>query len=117
MRPTLSILLGLICCSAISLAQTADELVAKNLQAKGGIEKIKAIKTQRLVGTLQQGQFKAQVGQEAKAPDFYRTTCTIQGMTAIQAYDGSTGWQISPFQGRKDPELLGEDDLRAAVGP
>jgi hypothetical protein len=37
---------------------------------------------------------------------------TIQGMTQIQAYDGSVGWQISPFQGRRDPEMLGEDDLR-----
>jgi hypothetical protein len=33
-------------------------------------------------------------------------------MTAVQAYDGSTGWQIQPFGGRKDPELMGEDDMR-----
>jgi hypothetical protein len=115
MRPTLSIMLGLVCCAAMTAAQTADELVAKNLQAKGGIEKIHAIKTQRLAGTLQQGQFQAQVGQESKAPDLFRQTVTIQGMTQIQAYDGNLGWQISPFEGRKDPELLGEDDLRDLV--
>jgi len=33
-------------------------------------------------------------------------------MTAIQAYDGATGWQIQPFGGKKDPELMGEDDMR-----
>jgi hypothetical protein len=33
-------------------------------------------------------------------------------MTEVQAYDGTTGWQIQPFRGKKDPELLGEDDLR-----
>jgi len=33
-------------------------------------------------------------------------------MTAVSAYDGSSGWQISPFEGRKDPELLGEDETR-----
>jgi len=33
-------------------------------------------------------------------------------MTQVQAYDGSNGWQISPFGGRKDPEILGEDDVR-----
>jgi hypothetical protein len=33
-------------------------------------------------------------------------------MTAVQAYDGTSGWQISPFGGRKDPEFLGEDDIR-----
>jgi len=93
-------------------AQTADELVAKNLQAKGGVEKIKAIKTLRDTGKLQQGPFTAQIGQESAAPDKFRQTFTIQGMTQIQAYDGTTGWQISPFEGRKDPEMLGEDDLR-----
>jgi hypothetical protein len=30
----------------------------------------------------------------------------------VQAYDGSSGWQIQPFGGRRDPELMGEDDLR-----
>ena len=33
-------------------------------------------------------------------------------MTPVQAYDGSTGWQVQPFGGRKDPQLMGEDDLR-----
>ena len=50
-----------------------------------------------------------------KRPSMLRSTLTVQGMTAIQAYDGQSGWQISPFQGRKDPELLGEDDLRDLV--
>ena len=28
------------------------------------------------------------------------------------AYDGKQGWTIQPFSGRKDPQLMGEDDLR-----
>ena len=36
-------------------------------------------------------------------------------MAQIQSYDGASGWQISPFEGRKDPELLGEDELRGIV--
>ena len=112
MGRVLSVLLGAICCTAVMSAQTAEELVAKNLQAKGGVEKIKAIHSYRASGKWQQGGLAAQVGLDAKEPDLLRTTFTIQGMTAIQAYDGSIGWQISPFQGRKDPEQLGEDDLR-----
>ena len=99
--------------SAVAFAQTADELVAKNLAAKGGLDKIKAIKTLRQSGRFDDGSgFTADVGQEAKAPNQIRETFSLQGMTAIQAYDGSAGWQINPFQGRKDAELLGEDDLR-----
>jgi hypothetical protein len=110
------ILASLVCLTSLSVfAQTADELVSKNLQAKGGIEKIKAIKSIRMTGQFEASGFKATVGQEAKRPEMTRQTFTVQGMTQIQAYDGSTGWQISPFGGRKDPELLGEDDLRSLV--
>ena len=112
MRRVFGLVLGIVCSTAMLSAQTADELVAKNLQAKGGIEKIKAIKSYKFTGKYQQGSFVAQVAQEAKAPDDIREMFTIQGMTQIQAYDGKIGWQISPFQGRRDPEMLGEDDLR-----
>src|SRR5437764_14182957 len=115
MRNLLSIALGVVCCAAAVSAQTAEELVAKNTEAKGGIDKIKAIKSYRYIGKLQQGSCIAEVGQESKEPNEVRETFTLQGMTAIQAYDGGTGWQISPFQGRKDPELLGEEDMRNMV--
>src|SRR5215470_19384959 len=115
MRKLLSLALGMICSTAVVSAQTAEELVAKNLDAKGGVEKIRAIKSYRFSGKFQQGGFTAQVAEEAKAPDSIRETFTVQGMTQIQSYDGKTGWQISPFQGRRDPEMLGEDDLRDIV--
>jgi hypothetical protein len=112
MRRVLSLALGIVVSGVMASAQTADELVAKNLAAHGGVEKIKAIKSYRYTGKFQQGSFTAQVSQEATAPDHIREMFTIQGMTQIQAFDGSSGWQISPFQGRRDPEMLGEEDLR-----
>ena len=115
MRKLLSLALGMICSTAAMSAQTADELVGKNLEAKGGVDKIRAIKTLKYSGKFQQGSFTAQVSEEAKAPNNIREMFTVQGMTQIQAYDGKTGWQVSPFQGRRDPEMLGEDDLRDIV--
>jgi len=93
-------------------SQTAEELVQRNILAKGGVEKIKSVKTLRMTGRLQQGSFSAQMGREAMAPNLIRATFTVQGMTEIEAYDGATGWKISPFEGRKDPQLLGEEELR-----
>jgi hypothetical protein len=99
--------------SVFACAQTAEELVNKNIQAKGGIDKIKAIKSVRMTGKLNGGGgFIAAVTQENVRPDLVRETFSLQGMTAVQAYDGSSGWQIQPFGGHKDPELMGEDDLR-----
>jgi hypothetical protein len=94
------------------MAQTADELVSKNIQAKGGLEKIKAIKTLRVTGNAVSGGTPIVVVNEYMRPDMIRESFSIAGMTAVQAYDGSSGWQISPFGGRKDPEFLGEDDVR-----
>jgi hypothetical protein len=113
MRHAIFLLAAVSCLSVLTLAQTADELVNKNIQAKGGIDKIKAIKSIRITGQLKGGGgFTAATGQENQRPNLVRETFSLQGMTAITAYDGTTGWQIQPFGGHKDPEMMGEDDLR-----
>lgn len=103
---------GVICAAALLSAQTAEELVNKNLAAHGGVEKLKAIHSLRMTGKMQQGSFAIQIGMDTMAPDSVRQTFTLMGMTGIMAYDGTIGWRIMPFQGRKDPEMLGVDDLR-----
>jgi hypothetical protein len=98
--------------AAILSAQTAEDLVNRNLQAKGGIDKIMAIRSLRSTGKLQMGGLTVQMGADSMAPNLLRQSFTIQGMTQIQAYDGNIGWKIAPFEGRKDPERLGDDELR-----
>lgn len=105
-------LLAVCCFSLAAFSQTAEELVNKNIEAKGGLDKIKAVKTWRMTGKVVNGGTTAIVGQENMRPNLVRETFSLQGMTAVQAYDGSTGWQVQPFGGRKDPALMGEDDLR-----
>ncbi len=113
MRYALTVLIAVCCLGIFSYCQTADELIAKNIQARGGMEKMKAIKTMRITGKFEGGGgFTASVGQENQRPNLLRETFMLQGMTAVQAYDGSAGWQIQPFGGKKDPELMGEDDVR-----
>jgi hypothetical protein len=113
MRGAVFVLAAVSCLSALTRAQTAEELVSKNIQAKGGMEKIKSAKTRRMTGRLKTARGRAAIfGQTNARPDLVRQTFTLQGMTAVQAYDGSTGWQTQPFRGRKDPELMGEDTVR-----
>jgi hypothetical protein len=112
MRYWLVFLLAVFCFDLTAASQTADELVQKNIEAKGGMDKIRAIKTWRMTGKVITGGLKATTGQENMRPNLVRETFSLQGMTALQAYDGSTAWQIQPFSGRKDPELMGEDDAR-----
>ena len=93
-------------------AQTAEELVAKNIEAHGGLAAMKAITSYRAEGRYQIQGITAQLRADAKNNDHLLMAVTVQGMTQTQAYDGNVGWQISPFSGRKDAERLGEDDLR-----
>src|ERR1700693_5407688 len=113
MRHAVIVLVAVSCLSVLAYAQNAEELVNKNIQAKGGIEKIKAIKSIRLTGKLNGGGgFTAATLQENERPNLVRETFSLQGMTAVTAFDGTTGWQIQPFGGHKDPEFMGEDDLK-----
>ena len=114
MRMTRAAVVAVLCLATAAIAQTADELVAKNLQARGGVDKIKAVNTVKMSGKAYVG-ISAGVAQTQKRANMIRQDFTIQGMTEIQAYDGSVGWQISPFEGRKDAQLLGEDDMRELV--
>ncbi|HZX90794.1 MAG TPA: hypothetical protein VFE67_09130 [Rudaea sp.] len=93
---------------------TADELVAKNVAARGGMESLSAIKSLRLQGKLHIANFGADVeaSQTYKRPGGYRFEGTLQGMTMVQSYDGKDAWKIFPFQGRKDPERTSADDAK-----
>jgi hypothetical protein len=93
-------------------AQTVDEIIAKNVQAHGGIEKMKGVQTIRITGKLDLGSIRAGFLQENKRPDKVREEQIIQGLAASQAYDGKIGWQVNPFGGRRDPELMSQDDLK-----
>jgi len=97
---------------------TAEELVAKNIEAKGGATALNNLRTLRATGKLLvpiQGQIELGYLETKKRPDEVRIEASLQGMTQIQAYDGKEGWKVSPFFGRKDPERMAADDVKALV--
>jgi outer membrane lipoprotein-sorting protein len=97
-----------------AFAITADELATKNVEAKGGIEKLHTIQTLRLSGRLRVQNDTLELGYVTliKQPSSIRYEASLQGLTQVQAYDGTQAWQINPFQGRKDPERLSADDAK-----
>jgi hypothetical protein len=101
---------------APAAAQSADSLIAKFVQAAGGIDRIRAIHSLRRTGKYNGGGgFEAVVVQENKRPNSVREEFSIQGMTGINAYDGRDGWKIQPWEGKRDPESLGEDEMHAIL--
>src|SRR5207237_1788245 len=96
---------------------TVDELVAKNVAAKGGAGALRSLQSVRLTGKLlvNEGQIQLAYVETKKRPGAIRDEVTLQGMTAIQAYDGGQGWKVYPFQGRKDPEKMSADDTKSLM--
>jgi hypothetical protein len=116
MRIVASTLAALALVAARLPAQTADSIVARYIRGVGGMERIQAVTTLRTSGRMTAGGgVELIISQESKRPNRVRSEFTIQGMTGITAYDGQAGWKVMPFQGRKDPEPLGEDELRVMV--
>lgn len=98
--------------TATAMAQSADEIIAKNLEARGGKDKISAIKTVKFTGKLivpSQG-LEAPVLQQTKRPSSVRLSIDIQGKSFVQAYDGQTGWQLNPFSGSPDAQKMSEEE-------
>jgi hypothetical protein len=119
MRKLLFILGTLAVITASAGAQTtltADDIIARYIKTVGGADKIQAVKTLRRVGKFTgDGRFEAIVVEESTRPNKVREEFSLQGMTAINAYDGSNGWKIDPFGGKKDAEALSEEELRGII--
>jgi hypothetical protein len=96
-------------------AQTVDEIIAKNVQARGGLDKLHAVKALRITARISDGDFRAAYRQENKRDDKIREEIVFQGMAQVRAYNGQTAWQINPFGGRRDPELISADESKDLV--
>jgi len=97
-------------------AFTADELIAKNIEARGGAAKLAALKSVHYTGTFKPGGgVEFGFSQTIKRGGMVRNEFVVQGLTIINAYDGKDGWRINPLQGRKDPERLSADDVKNLI--
>jgi len=93
---------------------TLEELIAMNLEAKGGEEALRAVESARVEGTMTMGggQMEAPFTWTWKAPNKLRLEFTFQGMTGIQAFDGESGWMVMPFMGKTDPEAMPAEQVK-----
>jgi outer membrane lipoprotein-sorting protein len=112
-RPAAVAVLASLLAAAPAAAQkpTAEEIVAKNIRARGGIDKIRSVQTLRMTGTMLVNDEKLPTTIEWKRPDKTRWEFEADGQTAIQVYDGKRGWTLMPFDGDRDPEPMSDREL------
>lgn len=98
-------------------ALTVDEVVAKNLEARGGATRLRALRSLRLTGKLVLGQAGGMEGPTAslRAPGRARDEFTLQGLTQVDGWDGKEAWTLDPFQGRRDASRVPPDEAKETV--
>jgi outer membrane lipoprotein-sorting protein len=94
----------LVACPAAS--QTVDELVAKNLQARGGIEKIRSVQTIKQTARLNSQGMEIVMTMYGKRPNMTRKDLVMGPQRILYVFDGTTAWTLNPLAGTNEPTVI-----------
>ena len=86
---------------------TVDDIVAKNLAAKGGVEKLRAVTSVRTAGRMKTPRGSVTVTNWTKRPNWMRREVVADGQTQVVAFDGKTLWGINPLLSPKPQVITG----------
>jgi outer membrane lipoprotein-sorting protein len=118
------VLLGLAASAALAVPvsiQSAEELIAKSLEARGGLARLRAIKSVRMTGVISMGVDEIPIVIEIKRPASVRSELKIDDAVLVQAYDGQEAWGVAPGDlgpQRLPPEMAKDVAARADLeGP
>jgi hypothetical protein len=94
-------------------ARAVDELVTRNIAARGGAEAWRSVSSLRLTGRMDLGhEMVVPYVLEQKRPDKMCLEFVFDGETAVHCTDGNSGWKVVPFRGRTTPEPMTGAELR-----
>ena len=94
-----------------------DQLIARHIQARGGLAALKAVRTRRTTGIMSgAAPFDIPFTVEQKRPFLFRRELSIQGTPQITVFDGEGGWKVDPFTaGDAKPRPLSADDVKDLI--
>lgn len=110
---------GLLCCIAFMSisgirAQTADDIIAKHIEAIGGKAKLSSIKSIYVESTTEV------MGNEAPTITYilngkaYRSETDFNGQKIIQCITDKGGWAINPMTGNTKPQVIPDEQLKGS---
>jgi outer membrane lipoprotein-sorting protein len=84
--------LALLIATPVATAQTEDAIVAKIIEAKGGLEKLKGTNSVRMAGTATMQGTPVPIVSVSKRPNLMRNEMEVAGQKMVQGFDGTTMW-------------------------
>lgn len=119
---------------------TAEQVIDRNVAARGGLQAWRAVQTLSMSGKMQAGgneqptnrtagvtvggvqmpkrpaeQMDLPFRLELKRPRKSRLELDFRGQTSVQVYDGTNGWKLRLFLNRHEVEPYTADELKAAA--
>lgn len=97
-----------------SPAQTIDEIIKKAIEARGGIEKIRAVQSERITGQISFSEgIEGRLVLELERPHKLYSEVEVEGQKVLRVYDGkSAGWTVNPFLESKDVVEMSAEELK-----
>lgn len=123
-------------------ALSAEQIVSRNVNARGGLQAWRAVNTLSQSGKLQVGgnyadlpiamyqrgkghrppappapkpQVELPYAAEFKRPGKQRIEVVFAGQTAVQVFDGTHGWKLRPFLNRHEVEAFTAEEMQTAA--
>jgi len=96
-------------------AQTADEIIAKHIDAIGGKVKLAQINSVYIESTTEA------MGNESPTKTYiingkdYRNESDFGGQSMVQVITDKSGWSIMPFGGSSEPTAMSDEDYKSAA--
>lgn len=114
MKKYLVVILVIIGLSGMALygEETLDQVLAKNYESRGGLEKIKAAKTMIIEGNAVQMGNETPVLMIVKQPNMMKMEIEIMGKKMVQGYDGKIAWWIMPLMNINEPTEMPEEQAK-----
>jgi outer membrane lipoprotein-sorting protein len=95
----------------IAKAQTADEIIAKHIEAIGGADKWKKVNSLKLEGTLIVQGTTVTMTQTILHQKGNRQDISVMGMNGFMIIAPTSGWNFMPFNGQAAPEPMTAEDV------
>ena len=101
--------------SVFTFAQTAEEIVAKHVEAIGGATAWKKINSLSYEGKMTVQGAEVNVTLTVLNGKGVRQNISVMGLTGYQIITPTAGWNFMPFQGQTSPEPMTADELKQSA--
>jgi hypothetical protein len=106
------LMLATLFCVVVTNAQTADDIIAKHIDALGGKDKLSQINTVYIESTTSAMGNDGPTKTYIVAGKAYKNESDFNGQSFVNVITDTSGWMINPYAGAADPTAISNDQFK-----